>query len=215
MDLRKDVRIDWITVELAKERHHRMSVLFDTFGFSNTNQINGRLVDKSNKTFIEIQKLKSHAVAETHEQALGQKGEVLILEDDVWFTEAMVPIINNIPSDADAVYLGTSVYGMVNGISTPNGNEYKKIDDNWDKPLNMLGIHAVLYLTESYKQKAIENLLGAKDNGMYCDEPIAIDMKNHNVYSCVVPMLYQNDGHNNNVTRIPLRQMQIPVRGGQ
>ena len=205
MDIRNDVRVDWITIETSVDRHHRMELLFETFGFNATNRIDGQIVDKTNKSFIEIQRIKSHAVAETHTESLSRPGPVLILEDDVWFTPHLMPNLDNIPSDADAVYLGTSVYGMVDGVSTPNGTKLTVIDEHWDKPLNMLGIHAVLYLTETYKKKTIENLLSAKDAGMYCDEPVAIDMGNHNVYSWHVPMFYQKDGHNDNVTRTPLR----------
>ncbi len=152
MDLRKDIRTEWITIEIAEERHTRMNKLFDTLGFSNTTQVNGVLVDKENKSFMEIQKEKTAAVADSHIEVLKKPGKVLILEDDVWYTNAFDPVIN-FPEDADAVYLGTSVYGMVNGKSTPNGTKIKVMDEVWDKPLNMLGIHAVLYLTESYKEK--------------------------------------------------------------
>jgi len=214
LDIRKDVRVDWITIESATDRHLKMNKLFDTLGFDNTNQINGEIVNKENKEFLEVQQEKNHKVADSHILSLQKPGKVLILEDDCWFTNVFDPIID-VPDDADAIYLGTSVYGMVGTTSTPNGTKTIPVNEKFDKPLNMLGIHAILYLTESYKQNTIENLLSAREKGMYCDEPVAIDMVNHNVYSCVFPMLYQNDGHNNQVTTTPLRTIQITGPVGQ
>ncbi len=208
LDIRKDVRVDWITIESATDRHTRMNKLFDILGFGNTNQINGEIVDKENKQFLEVQQEKNHKVADSHILSLQKPGKVLILEDDCWFTNTFDPILV-VPDDADAIYLGTSVYGMTGLGSTPNGTKIIPVNERLDKPLNMLGIHAVLYLTESYKQKTIENLLSAREKQMYCDEPVAIDMANHNVYSCVYPMLYQKDGHNDQVTTVPLRNIQI------
>ena len=208
MDLLKDVRVDWITIESAEDRHTRMNTLFETLGFRNSRQINGEIADKENKTFIEIQNEKNHKVADSHIFSLEKPGHVLILEDDVWFTHSFNPILSHIPEDADAVYIGTSVNGMVDGISTPGGTQIAIIDEYWDKPLNMLGLHSILYLTESYKEKTIQNLLKARENDMFCDEPVAIDMSNHNIYSCVFPMLYQKDGYNDQVTTIPLRAIQ-------
>ena len=214
IDIRKDVRVDWITIESATDRHNRMNKLFDTFGFRNTNQINGEIVDKENKEFLEVQQEKNHKVADSHILSLQQPGQVLILEDDCWFTNGFDPIIE-VPEDADAIYLGTSVYGMVGRTSTPNGTKIEPFNNKLDKPLNMLGIHAVLYLTEEYKKRTIENLLSARELNMYCDEPVAIDMQNHNVYSCAFPMLYQADGHNDQVTTTPLRSIQITGPLGQ
>jgi hypothetical protein len=214
LDIRKDVRVDWITIESATERHSHMNKLFDTLGFQNTNQINGEIIDKENKEFLVIQQEKSDKVADSHILSLQKTGPVLILEDDCWFTSAFDPIIE-VPDGADAIYLGTSVYGMVGRTSTPNGTKIVSVDDRYDKPMNMLGIHAVLYLTEEYKKRTIENLLNSRELGMYCDETVAIDMANHNIYSCVLPMLYQKDGHNDQVTTTPLRSIQATGPVGQ
>jgi len=214
IDIRKDVRLDWITIESATDRHSRMNKLFDILGFQDTNQINGEIVDKENTEFLEVQQEKNHKVADSHILSLQQSGQVLILEDDCWFTNTFDPIID-VPEGADAIYLGTSVYGMVGTTSTPNGTKIVPVSERFDKPLNMLGLHAVLYLTEAYKQKTIENLLSAREKNMYCDEPVAIDMANHNVYSCALPMFYQKDGHNDQVTTIPLRTIQITGPVGQ
>ena len=169
----------------------------------NSNNYNPNVVFNKELKLLELSILKQ-----------GWIQPVLILEDDCWFTNGFDPIIE-VPEGADAIYLGTSVYGMVGRTSTPNGTKIEPFNNRFDKPLNMLGIHAVLYLTEEYKKRTIENLLSARELDMYCDEPVAIDMQNHNVYSCAFPMLYQADGHNDQVTTTPLRSIQITGPLGQ
>ncbi|MEM9694309.1 MAG: hypothetical protein AAGA56_17290 [Myxococcota bacterium] len=211
IDIRTDVPTDWITVAAAEERHQRMGELFRQLGFVQTRQVNGVLIDKRGKPFMQIQREKSHEVAVSHVEALRRPGPILILEDDVWPTAAFAPVLQDIPDDADAVYLGSSIYGMVDGVSTEGGTRFEAVDPQWDRPLNMLGIHAVLYLTERYKRATVANLLAARDRGMYCDEPVAIEMRNHRVYATARPMLYQRDGHNDQVTSMPLRMLRPEV----
>jgi len=202
IDIRK-IPVYWITVEPAKERHLRMESLFSILGFENTIRIDGKMMDKSNKSFMEIQKEKGHLVAESHAEALSNEGPLLILEDDVWYTPNFHPMVE-VPDETDAVYLGTSVWGMVNGVSTGGGTTFDVIDSDFVKPMNMLGVHSVLYLSEEYKKKTIENMLGAKDKGFIMDEPVAMDMKNHNILCYSHPRFYQKDGHNDRVTQMPL-----------
>ena len=180
-----------------------MESLFSILGFENTIRIDGKMMDKSNKSFMEIQKEKGHLVAESHAEALSNEGPLLILEDDVWYTSNFHPIVE-VPDETDAVYLGTSVWGMVNGVSTGGGTTFDVIDSDFVKPMNMLGVHSVLYLSEEYKKKTIENMLGAKVKGFIMDEPVAMDMKNHNILCYSHPRFYQKDGHNDRVTQMPL-----------
>ena len=203
IDIRK-IPVYWITIEPATERHLRMKSLFDICGFENTIRINGELMDKSNKDFMEIQKEKGHLVAKAHSEALTNSGPILILEDDVWYTENFDPIVE-VEEDVDAVYMGTSVWGMVDGVSTGGGTTFDVIDEDFIKPMNMLGVHSVLYLSDSYKKTTTNNMLNAKDMGLIMDEPVAMDMKNHNIMCYADPRFYQKDGHNNQVTSIPLR----------
>lgn len=203
IDIRK-IPVYWITVEVAKDRHQRMNDLFSILNIENTIQLNGEVMEKKDKSFMEIQKEKGHLVAETHAKALSQPGPLLILEDDVWYTKDFHPIVD-VPDDTDAVYMGTSVWGMVNGVSTGGGTTFDIVDEQFVKPMNMLGVHSVLYLSEEYKKKSIENMLGAKENGYIMDEPVAMDMVNHNILCYSYPRFYQRDGHNDQVTSIPLR----------
>lgn len=197
------IPVYWITIETATDRHERMQQIFQKFNFKNTIQINGELVEKNEKTFMQIQQEKSHLVAEAHSKALLNSGPILILEDDVWYTENFNPIVN-VPDDTDAVYLGTSIWGMKDGISQGGGTRFRPINEDFVKPYGMLGVHSILYLSESYKKKTIDLMLSAKENGMFMDEPIAINMENENILCYSYPRFYQKDGHNDRVTSIPL-----------
>ena len=71
----------------------------------------------------------------------------IILEDDCdpkYFTPEI-----EVPEDADAVYLGNSPWGRLNGY---HGllTKTKKINENTYRVFNMLSSHAILYLTDSY-----------------------------------------------------------------
>ena len=200
----REIPTYWITIETAEDRHERMLSMFETLGFKNTIQLNGEMMDKSNKTFMEVQREKGHLVAKCHSEALKNSGPILVLEDDVWYTDKFDPIVTY-KENTDAVYLGTSVWGMVDGISTGGGTKFDVISDEFVKPHNMLGVHSVLYLSESYKKITSDNMLGAKDKNMIMDETVAIDMKNHNILCYTYPRFYQKDGHNDIVTTIPLK----------
>jgi len=199
----RNIPVYWITIESATDRHERMKTIFDKFGFNNTIQINGKLADKEGKSFMEIQQDKSHLVAETHANALVNDGPLLVLEDDVWFTDDFDPIVS-VPDDTEAVYLGTSVWGMRNGVSQGGGTQFLPIDETFVKPYGMLGVHSILYLSESYKKKAMNLMLDAKAQGMFMDEPVALNMEHENILCYAYPRFYQRDGHNDRVTKTPL-----------
>tara|TARA_R110000824_G_scaffold105222_4_gene249047 strand:- start:387 stop:992 length:606 start_codon:yes stop_codon:yes gene_type:complete len=199
MDIRKDIRVDWITTNTFKDRHERMEKLFKTHGFENTNKIVGVKVDSSKVGDVE----RCYQIGKTHAESLRVEGKVLILEDDVEISEHFNPIIKEIPENADALYLGTSSAGMIENKPTGQGTKFERINELWDKPLNMLGLHAIIYLSEEYKKETIKNLLRGKSLNLQCDIPVALDMKNYNIYSCVYPMFYQRPYKKSTLT--PLR----------
>ena len=71
----------------------------------------------------------------------------IILEDDATPSN-FIPEIE-VPDDADAVYLGVSSWGRMNGHSGPYV-QYDEVDNGLLKVYNMLGTHAILYLNKEY-----------------------------------------------------------------
>ena len=199
LDLR-ELPVYWITVEPNTERHERMFSLFDRLGFKDTTQINGELIDKAGKSHMDIQYEKTHKVSDAHVVALKKKGPLIILEDDVWFTEDWNPRVS-VEDDLDALYLGFSAWGMQNGKDAMNNTVLTKKRDNYYKPDGMLGIHAILYLSEEYKNITIDNFQRAKNQKKYCDVTVAEDLKHHNVLGLYPPLFYQRDGRNDQVTK--------------
>ena len=193
-----------ITVETAKDRHKRIHDLFSRFNLTNTHMINGEILDKTGLSFIEVQTKKSGLVADAHIEALTKfKPPFLIIEDDVLDCRHQTKF--DIPDDADCLYLGSSVWGMQEGKSSQFGTKTAPYSEDYCTVRDMLGIHAVLYLTQSYIDATIDNLSTCKNRNQYCDECIALDMENHKVYCVRQPVFYQHDGLNNQVTLFPLK----------
>ena len=193
-----------ITVENQTERHQKLNKLFSDKAL-NFQHIYGKLLNKDGLSFMEIQTKKSSLVAEAHIESLKiTEPPFIIFEDDVDITPAFKSQIE-IPDDTDAFYLGTSIWGMYNGKSMAAGTRGHKINSEISKVQGMLGIHAVVYITKSYVESTINNLNRCISANQFCDECIAEDMKNHNVYCVNDPYFYQDDGHNNAVTLIPFR----------
>lgn len=111
----------------------------------------------------------------------------------------------DVPDNADAVYLGTSIFGRIKKQSVPNGSICAEYDNQYLQVFNMLGFHSILYLNQdyvdaciSYLEKWLENPVGG------CDDPIAEKMHKHKVYCLRNPWFFQNDGHSDYATLTPI-----------
>lgn len=188
IDLR-NYPVFYATIEKNTERHVKMDKMFNRLEYSNTKQINGPIANPY-----------TIGIADTHIQALQNEGSIIVLEDDAQETSDYYHQID-IPDDLDALYLGTSHFGMLRGQSTPRGAVTSHFSETLIRPYNMLAIHAVLYLSQAYKDRVIKLLTKFKENPVGgCDEPIAMDMKNHKILAMRNPMFYQNDGHSEQTT---------------
>lgn len=184
----------WNTIEKNTDRHARMNALFEKVGATNTFQLDGEMTTPYTK-----------GIARSHMKSLEGSLPILVLEDDCALTEDWTPIIE-VPDEADAIYLGTSWYGMVRGASQFRGCISSSYNDQFNRVYNMLGIHAVLYLTERYRSHVVGLLDRFQENpgNAGCDECIALTMKDFMVLAPKKPMLYQDDGHSNIETATPL-----------
>jgi hypothetical protein len=120
------------------------------------------------------------------------KGEPFILfEDDVEVTH--LDHIIDIPDDADAVYLGVSKMGIVDGRDEENLLVNKVPGyNNLYKINNMLATHAILYLNMEYVKSASDAAQRYLDRGLPHDLGIAENMKDWNVYAFDRPMFIQS-----------------------
>ena len=83
-----------------------------------------------------------------HHRALTTQSPPFIVFEDDCAVKSFAPIID-VPDDADAVYLGISSWGRMNGHSGPYVRS-QPMSDTLYRVHNMLGAHAVLYWTDEY-----------------------------------------------------------------
>ena len=96
----------------------------------------------------------------SHLKILHQDLEVpfLLLEDDTVFTDDFTPILE-FPKETDAVYLGVSRFGIdwsKSEWASWDGTEATDYNADYLRVHNMVGAHAVLYISAKYKQNAYE-----------------------------------------------------------
>ena len=191
IDLR-EIPTYWATIEKNTERHEKMESMFKDLTMMDTHQINGEIADPY-----------TVGIAQSHIDGLSNDLPLLMMEDDAKDTEHWEPVIE-VPEHCDALYLGTSWFGMVRGESQYKGCISSVYDDKYLKVYNMLGVHAVLYLTKEYRDFVVELLEGFKKNPEGgCDECVAANMKSFDVLAVKEPFFYQNDGHSEDETLRP------------
>jgi len=123
----------------------------------------------------------------------------LCIEDDCAFTEYYKNELN-VPDDADAIYLGTSVWGVTNGHTYWRNFNIKKYNEEFYKIEGMCSTHAVLFLNNNFLGHL--NKIGESYN-MQSTTPfdylMCQEQYKFNVYGVARPMFYQT-GDNKDVT---------------
>lgn len=140
------------------------------------------------------------------EESIKYNEPVIIFEDDANITEHYNNEID-VPEDADAVWLGTSIYGLVNNwesMSLRDGiylTQPKKTGEynNFYKIENMLSLHAVVFITNKYKQSMFNYLEYLINKQTAPDIITAETMKYFNIYACKKPMFFQDDNAHNSL----------------
>ena len=142
------------------------------------------------------------------EESIKYNEPVIIFEDDANITEHYNNEID-VPDDADAIWLGTSIYGLVNNwesMSLRDGiflTQPQKTGEynNFYKVENMLSLHAVVFITNKYKQSMFNYLQYLINKQTAPDIITAETMKYFNIYACKKPMFFQDDNaHNSSPT---------------
>lgn len=189
IDLRH-VTTRWINLDRAQQNASDMRDQFERLGFTNHERIPAKIVPVPEN--IPPYLLKAYG---THFLGCGASHiaafesttacPLLILEDDASATAAFTPEIE-VPDNTDAVYLGIS-HGNSRQIVFDMGN-------GWYKVIGMLASHAILYVSERYRNFALAT---AKD-AIYTkcipiDNAFAAAQLKFNVLACPVPMFVQSD----------------------
>ena len=136
----------------------------------------------------------------------------ILFEDDVYLLEnGWKGNIIEVPDDADAVYLGTSTWGRMNG----HNGEYVQYDVLKDYPgllrvYNMLATHAILYISKEYAsiiKRAAYHTGYVIEN--YNDVAFAEIQRYFNIYSFDSPIFAQSSnelGTTHKLTSFPMTQ---------
>jgi len=199
----KEVKVYCLTVPWMHERINRIQSMMDSLGIK--------------ITFIYGEKTipYSKGLAECHIKALedSKDSPCLIFEDDVVLSNyySINQVTNfsiELPLWADALYVGTSVFGRIKGNTHIYGLVSSDYADNLVRVYNKLSMHAVIHLSTEYKKACIEQFKKYISNPVGgCDDIIADNMKYHNCFSLKKCIFYQDDGHNNAPTLIEIQPL--------
>jgi hypothetical protein len=149
---------------------------------------------------------------------------LLVLEDDVRLTEDFSPRLR-FPADADALYLGTSNFGAIEAVDYTGFTNLvlaDDVDDQWVRVFNLLGAHAILYLSERFRAAAMEAIVESlADRDWAHDRGMARIQSRFQVYALRRAMFYQAADVQDRadaeaqeaVTRVVLRALEPGVIG--
>jgi hypothetical protein len=131
------------------------------------------------------------ALSMSQEKALLANTSVpcLVLEDDC--TEYDMQFEIDIPDDADIVFLGIwdmDEFVFKTGSPIP---PYEKLDDNWHRVYNMLGSHAILYVSEIGRSVALKAYDLAIKTEFWNDVVLGRALPFINAYALKKPIFYQ------------------------
>lgn len=114
----------------------------------------------------------------------------LLVEDDIKLTH--FDHIIDVPDDADAIYLGVSKMGNIDGIDQEQ-LIVSRVEgyDNLYRVYNMLATHAIVYLNMEYVKSAHDAAQKYLDAGKPHDLGIAENMKDWKVYAFDKPVFIQ------------------------
>lgn len=129
----------------------------------------------------------------SHFNALNELDVPFIIFEDDCRVKNFDPIIS-FPDDADAVYLGISSWGRMNSHSGPCV-QYEKVDDNLVRVYNMLGAHAILYLSVEYASLCSKISIHASNIADHQDIGFAEVQRYYNVYAFDDPIFYQTSSN--------------------
>lgn len=188
-----DIPAYYINLDKDIEKRENVEKSLESLGFKNVNRFAGFQED-----------LKRVGVAKSHQALLRQLVEsptpFIVFEDDIQVGSFVDQI--EVPSDADAFYLGNSIFGLYGG-SGQRKVSVERVDRETFRLYNMLAAHAIVYFNKEYIKfliQAIDFNLSIETNQ---DKARAETMKYWKIYGYHNPMFYQ-PGRHESFTRVAL-----------
>ena len=119
---------------------------------------------------------------------------LLVLEDDVGAAEDCSHLLT-VPDDADAIWLGASIFGampIVNYVGFAHTTLTEEAGHGLLRAHNLLSAHAILYLSERFRQAAIDVIMRCViDLGRAPDCGLAMIQSDFNIYVERTPRFFQ------------------------
>ena len=203
----RNVKCCWINLDSATENKDMMIEQFEEIGLKDHERLSAREIEPPSET----PKTTWHyrGCAQSHIDILENKDNgipLLILEDDSKIIpEWYHPIIEDIPEDTDAIYLG---------VSQGSGKYWAQdIGKHFARVKGIFATHAILYITERYKQAVVDI---AKEFVYNRNTPFDLGcagiQQHFNVITPHLPFFYQADERSSannweHLTRQPLRML--------
>lgn len=122
---------------------------------------------------------------------------LLVLEDDVAAEAPFSPLLE-VPADADAVYVGVSLFGLITDSRFGFGGlgdalALEPAGPGLFRVHNMLSTHAILHLTPRWRAAALEVMIeSATARGWAPDIGLATIQSDFRVYALERPLFYQS-----------------------
>lgn len=179
-----NIPVYFINMNKDKDKKNYLESVLNDLGFKNINRIAAIQDKESGRRGLS----KSQLIALTK-----IKPPFIILEDDCdtkYFTKEI-----EVPDNADAVYLGNSQWGYMQG-QTGFYLKYKPAENFGGvyRIYNMLSSHAILYLSEEYTNMCIRTTkYCAEEYNMPMDVPFAMIQRFFNVYALDKPIFIQKE----------------------
>jgi len=139
-----EIPVYYINLERDVDKNNKMMTMLSEVGFKQIERIGG-VLDLQNSVA---------GCSKAHHKALSTLTSPFILfEDDCILCEENFKSIIEIPDDADALYLGISTWGRMNGHEG-ECIQYDKVNNytNIFRIYNMLGGHSIIYFNNFYRE---------------------------------------------------------------
>lgn len=193
-----DIPVYYINLPQHTEKNEKMEFMLSECGFNNITRLDGYVYPENPVA----------GCSRAHYHSINpDKTPFILFEDDAFLLENQFQNELNIPNDTDALYLGTSTWGRMNG----HNGEYIQYDILEEYPgilrvYNILATHAILYFSKDYAQmcKRVAHHTGYVIED-YNDVGFAEIQRYFNVYALNEPMFAQSSniiGTNKSITSI-------------